>query len=109
MAGFINKIIGDKKEWKEMEARAKALPDDYQIVYGEIKQYVWKSSGLGAIDVLKGLLDLFEEGACNGNGVLEITGDNVAAFSDELMRGAKTYTEDWRAQLNQNVANKLKK
>ena len=35
-------------------------------MYDEIKQYIWKSSGLGAIDVLKGLLDLFEEGAANG-------------------------------------------
>jgi len=109
MAGFIDKIIGDKKEWKEMEARAKALPEDYRIVYGEIKQYIWKSSGLGAIDVLKGLLDLFEEGANNGKDALQITGDNVAAFCDELMRGAKTYTEDWRTELNQSIAQKLKK
>jgi DNA-binding ferritin-like protein (Dps family) len=109
MAGFIDKIIGDKKEWKEMEARAKALPEDYQIVYKEMMQYIWKSSGVGALDVLKGLLDLFEEGASNGKGALEITGDNVAAFCDELMRDAKTYTEDWRSELNQSIAQKLKK
>jgi DNA-binding ferritin-like protein (Dps family) len=109
MAGFINKIIGDKKEWNEMEARAKALPEDYQIVYGEIKQYIWKTSGLAAIDVLKGLLDLFEEGVSNGKSVLEITGEDVAAFCDELMRGAKTYTADWSTGLNQSIAQKLQK
>ena len=33
---FLKKILGDKKEWKSMEARAAALPSDYRIVYGEI-------------------------------------------------------------------------
>lgn len=106
---FLKKIIGDKKEWKAMEARAKALPRDYRVVYDEIKQYVWKSSGLGAIDIFRGLLDLFEEGAANGKRVLEITGDDVAAFCDELLRGEKTYTENWRETLNHKIAKKLEK
>ncbi|NCU31079.1 DUF1048 domain-containing protein [Candidatus Saccharibacteria bacterium] len=109
MRGFIEKIIGDKKEWREMEARAKTLTDEYRIVYNEIKQYIWKSSGLGAIDVLKGVLGLFEEGSDNNKKVLEITGEDVAAFCDELMRDKKTYTEKWREELNQNITNKLKK
>jgi DNA-binding ferritin-like protein (Dps family) len=109
MSDFIKKIIGDKKEWREMEARAKALPKEYQIVYGDVKEYIWKTSGLGAIDIFKGLLDLFEEGAANGKEVLEITGDDVAAFCDELLRGSKTYTEDWRQKLNRDIAKKLGK
>lgn len=109
MSGFIDKIIGDKKEWKEMEARAKALPEEYRVVYSEIKNYIWKSSGLGAIDILKGLLDLFEEGVANNKLVLEITGDNVAAFCDELVKDEKTYTAKWREELNQSIAKKLGK
>jgi DNA-binding ferritin-like protein (Dps family) len=109
MVNFLKKIVGDKTEWKAMEARAKALPGDYQIVYGEIKKYLWKSSGLGSIDTFKGLLDLFEEGAANGKRVLEITGKDVAAFCDELLRGAKTYTENWCETLNSDIAKKIKK
>jgi DNA-binding ferritin-like protein (Dps family) len=107
MGDFLKKILGDKKEWKAMEARAKALPKDYRVVYHEIQQYIWKSSGVDAIDIFKGLLDLFEEGAVNGRSVLEITGDDVAAFCDELIRGAKTYVDRWREQLNQNIAKKV--
>ncbi len=107
MNDFIKKIIGDKKEWKAMEARAKALPRDYQVVYEEIKLYIWKSSGLGSLEVFKGILDLFEEGAANNKGVLEITGDDVAAFCDELLKGEKTYTEKWREELNNVIAKKL--
>jgi DNA-binding ferritin-like protein (Dps family) len=36
------------------------------------------------------LLDLFETGAADGKRVLDITGEDVAAFCDELLRHAKT-------------------
>jgi DNA-binding ferritin-like protein (Dps family) len=104
---FLKKIIGDKKAWKDMEARAKALPKDYQVVYGEIKIYIWKRSEKESVDVFKGLLDLFEEGAANGRSALEITGNDVATFCDELSPGAKTYVDRWREELNNNISNKL--
>lgn len=109
MKDFLKKILGDKKEWRAMEARAKALPKDYQVVYDGIKNYIWKSSGLDALDIFKGLLDLFEEGAANGRSALEITGNDVAAFCDELTQGAKTYTDRWREDLNHGIAKKLGK
>ena len=110
MNDFINKIIGDKKEWKAMEARAKALPKDYQVVYDEIKHYVWKRSPESAsLDILKGLLDLFEKGAEDGKHALEITGENVAAFCDEFLPNEKTYVDTWRETLNHTIAKKLGK
>lgn len=109
MNDFLKKITGDKKEWKAMEARAKALPKDYQVVYGEIKRYIWKSSGRPSIDIFKGLLDLFEEAAANGRSALEITGNDVAAFCDELSGGAKTYLDKWRERLNNDIAKKISK
>lgn len=110
MGNFLKKIIGDKKEWRAMEARAKALPKDYQVVYDEIKNYMFKFSAGGGMDIvaiLKDLLGLFEEGAADGKRVLEITGDDVAAFCNELLRNAKTYTENWREALNRDVMKKL--
>lgn len=110
MNEFLKKIVGDKKAWKAMEARAKALPGDYRVVYHEIQQYIWKSSGLDGIDIFKGLLDLFEEGAVNGRSALEITGNDVAAFCDELVGGgAKTYVDKWREELNHGIAKKIGK
>src|ERR1700677_5126464 len=106
---FLKRIIGDKKEWKAMEARARALPKDYRVVYGEIKIYIWKRSEKESIDIFKGLLDLFEEGAANGRSALEITGKDVAAFCDELSPGAKTYLDKWRDDLNHDIAKKIKK
>lgn len=112
MNNFLEKILGDmngKHEWKMMEKRAKLLPHDYKVAYEEIKQYIWKSSGVSTIDVFKVLLDMFEEGAANNKKVLDITGSDVAAFCDELVRGEQSYFEDCRKKLNKNIAKKIDK
>lgn len=93
-----------------MERRAAALPRDYQIVYDEIKKYVFRFAGGDGMDMvylLRDLLDLFESGAADGKKALEVTGEDVAAFSDELLRNARTYTEDWHNKMNRNVKKRL--
>jgi len=110
MENFLTRILGDKKDWKRMEARADALPADYRIVYGEIKKYLWRftsGDGMDIIAILKDLLDLFETGAADGKHALDVTGQDVAGFCDELLRNAKTYTEKWHDELNRNVLDKL--
>ena len=114
MSDFLNKILGDleqKKEWKELQVRAKALPEEYRTVYDEIKQYVWQGGAMVAdpTNLFKQLVDLFEEGATTGKHVLDVTGDDVAAFVRELVRGEKTYADNLHEKLNQTIANKLKK
>ncbi|MFA5134259.1 MAG: DUF1048 domain-containing protein [Patescibacteria group bacterium] len=112
MNNFFKKVTGDKKEWRKMEARAKALPNDYRVVYNEIKKYMFRFSAGGGMDlvvILKDLLGLFEESEANGRPVLSITGKDVASFCDELLKSAKTYPENWRNALNQNVMKKLGK
>lgn len=112
MKNIITKLIGDKKEWRQMEARAKALPEEYGFVYHKIQNYMWNfAAGHGAgedmIEIFAGLLTLFEEGAANGKGVLEITGTDVAAFCDELLRNSETYTENWRNKLNREINDRI--
>src|SRR5690349_4857964 len=110
MANWLKKVIGDKREWRQMEARAAALPRDYRIVYGEIKKYLFKfsaGSGMDTVVLLNDLLGLFESGAADGRRALEVTGDDVAAFCDELLRNAKTYTRKWHDELNRDIRQKL--
>ncbi|MFA6391976.1 MAG: DUF1048 domain-containing protein [Patescibacteria group bacterium] len=107
---FWKKVTGDKKRWRRMEARAKKLPNDYHFAYDEIKKYMWKlsaGSGMDTIDILDGVLGLFEEGAADSKQVLDITGQDVAAFCDGLLGGAKTYVDNWRKDLNHTVAKKI--
>lgn len=113
MTSFLTKMIGDKKHWKRMEARAAALPSDYRSVYGAIKSYLWRfASGDGSdvVRILDDVLALFEDGAAEGKAVLEATGEDVAAFCDERLQGANPYDsflDQWRTALNQDVKKKL--
>ncbi|MFP4977251.1 DUF1048 domain-containing protein [Paenibacillus sp. CN-4] len=107
----IRDIIEGKKEWRAHVARVKALPQDYQIVYKEMQKYLFKvgpvelTEGTG---LLSGIVDLFEEGAASGKGVLEVTGRDVAAFCDELIKDSKTYADLYQESVKQemNKANK---
>lgn len=110
MPNLFTKLVGDKAEWKRMEARADALPRDYQIVYGELKPYLWRTAGgVDAVAVLAGILELFEASAAEGTDVLDVTGIDLAAFCDARSGGATSYLDTWRAELNGDVAKKLDK
>lgn len=108
----IQDIIEGKKEWRAHVARVKALPQEYQIVYKEIQKYLFKvgpvelTEGTG---LLSGIIDLFEEGAVLGKGVLEVTGSDVAAFCDDLIKDSKTYTDIYQAAVDQKVDKAMKK
>jgi len=106
----IKKMAHEKREYKKMKRRASSLPKDYRFVYGKIQHYMWSFStgtGLDMIPIFSDLLDMFEMGAMEKKSVLEITGEDVAAFCDELLRNTKTYTKNWREKLNREIREKL--
>ena len=111
MSNLLTKIVGDKREWKAMEARASALPRDYRIVYREMKSYLWRlttADGMDIIAVLEVVLSRFETGAAQDKGVLDITGEDVAAFCHErLSERPSSYANKRRTSLNHEVAQKL--
>lgn len=108
----IRDIIEGKKEWRAHMARVKALPQDYQIVYKEMQKYFFKIGPVELTDgigLLSGIVDLFEEGAALGKGVLEVTGNDVAAFCDELTKDSKTYADIYQESAGQKVGKAMKK
>jgi DNA-binding ferritin-like protein (Dps family) len=97
----IHDIIEGKKQWRAHMARVKALPPDYQIVYKEMQRYLFK---VGPIELtggqlLPGIVDFFEEGAAAGRGVLELTGTDVAAFCDGLIKDSRTYADAYQESI----------
>ncbi|MCK6078170.1 DUF1048 domain-containing protein [Paenibacillus silvae] len=108
----IRDIIEGKKEWRAHVARVKGLPQDYQIVYKEIQKYLFK---VGPVELtnetglLSGIVDLFEEGAVLGKSVLEVTGSDVAAFCDDLIKDSKTYADISQESADQEVRKAMKK
>ena len=59
--------------------------------------------------LLSGIIELFEEGAAMGKGVLEVTGSDVAAFCDDLIKDSKTYADIYQESVNQEVNRAMKK
>lgn len=108
----IQDIVEGKKEWRAHTARVKKLPKDFQIVYKEIQKYLFKvgptelTEGVG---LLSGIVDLFEDGASLGKSVLEVTGSDVAAFCDDLIRDSKTYADIYQESIGQEVYKAIKK
>jgi DNA-binding ferritin-like protein (Dps family) len=83
VSNILTKILGDKKEWKAMEARANALPRDYRIVYGEMQSRMWRfttGEGMDIVALPEEVLGLFEASVAEGKSVLAVTGEDVAAI-----------------------------
>ncbi|MGL4481372.1 MAG: DUF1048 domain-containing protein [Lactococcus garvieae] len=80
----LKEIIEEKKEWYALQNAVKKLPKDYGIVYKEIQRYFFKI-GVSDLQVLGELLAIFEDGVKHKQAVLDVTGNDVAAFSDSLL------------------------
>jgi DNA-binding ferritin-like protein (Dps family) len=113
---YIKRVTREKRAFRQMQARAKALPEDYAYVYRKVQHYMWgnswRFSGGDAMDltpIFADLLDLFETGAAEGKRVLDVTGEEVAAFCDELLQNTHTSTGSQREALNRDIRNKLGK
>jgi DNA-binding ferritin-like protein (Dps family) len=63
--------------------------------------------GMDIVSVLNDVLGLFETSAAEGRHALDVTGEDVAAFCDERLRGTASYADRWRESLNRDVARKL--
>jgi len=107
---IIKKMIGsleDKRKWKAMEARAKALPSEYHNAYKAIQKYMWTTGGptdwKECSRIFNGIIDLFEEGAAEGKKVTDLTGEDVASFCDELVKDTKTWSDKYGTKLNDTV------
>lgn len=91
MKKFIELIVGDlesKKEYKVFMKKVNSLPKDYAFVFKKIQKYMW-NFGYGFGEEIINLYELFEASAAEGKHVLDVTGEDVAAFADELMAVSK--------------------
>lgn len=89
-----------------------SAPEGLSIVYQELQKYLFKVGPVELTDgngLLSGIVDLFEEGAASGKGVLEVTGSDVAGFCDDLIKDFKTYADLYQESVNQKVAKAMKK
>ncbi|MFF1817733.1 DUF1048 domain-containing protein [Kribbella sp. NPDC058245] len=100
------------REWKALDARAAALPNDFRGAWDEIKGHLTPYgdfTGRNLMPLLDSALGLLEESAADGLTIYQVIGDDIVGFSAALAggEGARNYRDKWREQLNANVAKKL--
>ncbi|MGA4844535.1 DUF1048 domain-containing protein [Streptomyces sp. G45] len=98
----VHDMIQGKRQWRAHRARVQALPPDYRIVYQEMQRYLFKVGPVDLLDgpLLPGIVDFFEEGAASGRGVLDVTGHDVAAFCDDLIKDSPTHADVYQQSLD---------
>ena len=85
---FAQKVIGDKREWREYKARMRALPEPYRIAVDGIERYLFHFGAVEAdssIAIFSDVADIFERAAADGTPIHEIVGDDPSAFVDALI------------------------
>lgn len=100
------------REYKGFDARAEALPADYRVAWARIKMHLapyGDFTGRNLMPILDGVLGLLEETAADGLSIHDVLDDDLGGFCAALTggKGARTYRDRWREQLNRNVARKL--
>ena len=90
--GFITKVIGDKRRWREYKARVRRLPEDYRTAVDAFQRYFMyfgAVDGDSAASMLEDLADLFEQAAADGTPIREIVGEDPVEF-------AETFAQNYR-------------
>jgi DNA-binding ferritin-like protein (Dps family) len=100
------------RDWKAFEARARALPADYRTAWEQIAASLEPYGDFTARNltpIADAALSLLEQAAAEGQSVPEVLGDDIPGFCAALAgdKGARTYRDRWREQLNRTVARRL--
>lgn len=101
------------RDWRAFEARAAALPEDYQHAWEQIKAHLMLGgdfTGRNLTPIVDGVLALLETTSADGESAEKALGEEIPAFCAALVgdnRAARDYRRRWREQLNRNVARKL--
>ncbi|MGM0167899.1 hypothetical protein IGI39_002911 [Enterococcus sp. AZ135] len=111
---YLKQMRVDKVEYNEQMAEVKKLPQDYQVVYKEVQKFLWEfteGSGMDMLQPMYELLAFFQEGASNKVPVLELVGEDVGEFAENMLHEiqAKTRINELKRKMNERVAKEIEK
>jgi DNA-binding ferritin-like protein (Dps family) len=82
---LLDKLIGDKRRWRQYKARRRHLPANYRAAVEAIQRYLMyfgPADGDSAASMFEDLADLFERAAADGTPIREIVGEDPVEFAD---------------------------
>jgi DNA-binding ferritin-like protein (Dps family) len=86
--GFISKVIGPKRQWREYKARGRQLPASYRTALDALERYLNYYGGTGGdgTALYGDLIDLFEQSAASGTPIRDIVGEDPVEFIETFVR-----------------------
>ncbi|MCG0050142.1 MULTISPECIES: DUF1048 domain-containing protein [Priestia] len=83
---MFKKMIGEKREYRVYKERVNQLPEEYKKAMKAIESYMWNfAKGAGMLELLKNILEMFENSASDGLNVRDVVGNDIAEFADSFL------------------------
>ncbi|MBT2259317.1 DUF1048 domain-containing protein [Priestia megaterium] len=103
---MFKKMIGEKREYRVYKERVNQLPEEYKKAMKAIESYMWNfAKGAGMLELLKNILEMFENSASDGLNVRDIVGNDIAAFADSFL--AEFPEETWIDKLRNKLRDSI--
>lgn len=103
---MFKKMLGEKREYRVYKERVNQLPEEYKKAMKAIESYMWNfAKGAGMLELLKNILEMFENSASDGLNVRDIVGNDIAAFADSFL--AEFPEETWIDKLRNKLRDSI--
>ncbi|MGM0879002.1 MAG: DUF1048 domain-containing protein [Bacillota bacterium] len=103
---MIKKMIQEKREYRTYKKRVNKLPEEYRKAMKAIENYMWNyAKGSGMLELLKNILEMFENSASDGLSVRDVVGDDIAQFADSLL--AEFPEETWMDKMRKKLRDSI--
>lgn len=110
---FVELVIGnldEKRRYRQFMKRVKALPKEYRFAFKKMQHYLYYTD-LSCCEgtLFADLVELLEASAAQGTPILEVVGNDVAAFCDELVHASSPNALTTKEKLNREIVSHFKK
>ncbi|MED4295980.1 DUF1048 domain-containing protein [Priestia megaterium] len=103
---MFKKMIGEKREYRVYKERVNQLPEDYKKAMKAIESYMWNfAKGAGMLELLKNIVEMFENSASDGLNVRDVVGNDIAEFADSFL--AEFPEETWIDKLRNKLRDSI--
>ncbi|MBA9029447.1 MULTISPECIES: DUF1048 domain-containing protein [Bacillaceae] len=104
---MFKKMIQEKREYRAYKKRVNELPEEYKKAMKAIENYMWNfARGAGMLELLKKILEMFENSASDGISVRNVVGNDIAEFADTFL--AEFPEETWIDKLRKKLRDAIK-
>lgn len=103
---MIKKMIQEKREYRAYKKRVNNLPEEYRKAMKAIENYMWSyAKGSGMLELLRNILEMFENSASDGLSVKDVVGDDIAEFADSIL--AEFPEETWMDKMRKKLRDSI--